>query len=243
MSWAAIAGAGISAAGGIFSSIFGGNAQIKAMREAAEIAERTALTLDNRARKDLQPFRQMGITAGQKLMTLLSGEADPSAVMQESALYRWQRDQGYRDINRQLSARGLQRSGAGLETLARFTNQLTAEEGQRYYDRLSNLTTLGSNAAARMATNTVQTGNNLAGIQGQLGQATAGAIGAQYQGVGNVISGIGGTIAQWPLYDATLNMLKGMGGGGSGSINLPAIPSYTPPPNTGQTLRLLGPSS
>ena len=210
-------GAALSAAGGIFSSIFGGNAQIKAMREAAEIASKTALTLDDRARADIAPFREYGIKAGDTLMGMLTGGRDVSSALQESPLYQFQRDLGTRDINRQLAARGLQGSGAGLETLGRFTNQLVAEEGNRFYDRLYNLTALGSNAAARMATNTSQTGNNLAGIQAQTGLATAGAIGAQYQGIGNVLQGAGNTLAQIPMYNASMNLLNRIGGGNPGA--------------------------
>lgn len=230
---ALLGGAAISAGGGIFSSIFGAKgaaAQAAATREAAKIAGDTAITLDTKARKDLAPFREMGLQAGKSLLDIMSGKKTLDLAGTGSSLYRYQSDLGMRDITRQLAARGLQGSGAGMETLARFTNQLTAEEGQRFYDRMYNLTTLGSNAAARMATNTMQTGNNLAGIQGQLGVANAQAIGAQYnalgQGIGNTFSGIGGTIAQIPMYNASLNMLNRMGAGAGGAtMSLPAIPS------------------
>ena len=70
------------------------------------------------------------------LMDILSGKSDVTKMLQESDLFKFESNLGQRDINRQLKARGLYGSGAGLEALSRFSSELTAKEGQRHYDRL-----------------------------------------------------------------------------------------------------------
>lgn len=225
-------GAALSAGGSIFSGIMGAKGskeQAGAIRYSADVASRTALELNERARGDLAPFRGYGVKAGDTLLGMLTGGQDVSSTLRASPLFQWQEQEGSRMLNRQLSARGLQTSGAGLETLARFSNQLMAEEGQRFYDRLYNLTALGGNAAAQMATTTNQTGTSLANLQGQMGMAQAGAIGQQYNAygsaIGGTLQGLGGDIAGIPMYNASMGLLNRMGGGNS-LANMPAVPNY-----------------
>lgn len=238
---AAILGGGaLAAAGNIFSGIFGAagaKQQAAAIQYAADKAAETALTMNQRAREDVAPFRQYGITAGDTLMGMLTGGKDVSDTLQESDLYQFQSTLGMRDINRQLAARGMSNSGAGLETLQRFTNQLVAEEGQRFYDRLFGVTQLGANSAAQMGSMTNQTGQNVAQIQSQMGLAKAGAIGQEYQAYGNMVggtlSGFGNTLAQYPMYQASIGMLNQMGTqpmGGTPSnfmVNTPGVGGLT----------------
>lgn len=211
---AMIGGAAIGAGGSILSGMFGASGakkQAAANRYAADKAQETAYELDTRQRADIQPFRQYGIEAGNTLMGLLQGGQDVSQTLQASPLFKWQEEQGMRGLNRQLSARGAWNSGAGMETLARFSNQLVAEEGQRFYDRLFNLTSLGSNAASHMATNTSNIGSNLMQTQGQLGMAQAGAIGQQYGAWANTaqsLGSIGRDVAAYPMYQASMNFLN-----------------------------------
>lgn len=165
MAAAVVGAAAIGAGGSIFSGIMGASGASKsasAVRYSADKAAEVAREFDTKARADLQPFRDLGVQAGGKLSSLLSGGQGLDAMLQESSLFKFQSELGTRDINRQLSARGLYGSGAGLETLARFNNQLVGEEGNRLFDRLFNVTTLGANAAARQATNTSATGQSLA---------------------------------------------------------------------------------
>lgn len=203
---------GTAALGGsIFSGIFGSSAakkQAEAIGQAALVAERTALTLDSRARQDLAPFRDLGVESADIIGKILRGEVSLDDVLGKSSIFKWQQSEGERALNRQLSLRGLGGSGAGLETLARFNNELVANEGQRYWDRLFNVTTLGSNAAARTATNTTQTGQTLAGIQAQTGVAGAQAQGDVYRSIGTIGQGIsqfganiGGGIMYKPLLE------------------------------------------
>jgi hypothetical protein len=226
---AIIGGAAIGAGGSIFGSIFGANAQMKSMKYTADKAQETAYELDARQRRDLSPFRKYGIKAGDTLMNMLLNPDSGPDTLKSSGLFKFQQQQGERDISRLLAARGLQGSGAGLETLQRFTNQLQAEEGNRFYERLYNLTALGENAAARMASNTVQTGNQLIGAQTQLGVAQAGVQGQMYNQIGNTLQGIGRDVAQFPMYQASMRYMNSLsGGGGGGQTALQGMSPYGP---------------
>jgi hypothetical protein len=168
-------GAAAGAVGNIFSSIFGASSakqQAGAIRDAANIASQTALTINNRTRADLQPFRDVGSSAAQQFSDLLSGKADLSGLIQASVPYQFAQTMGTRDINRQLAARGQYNSGAGLETLAKFNADIESQIGRDYMGQVFNLASLGENAAA-------QTGQAATAAAGQVAQAqTAGAANA-----------------------------------------------------------------
>lgn len=173
--------------GTVFGGLFGSSAEKKraaAIKAAGEqgvtdinaavksgVAEGNA-KLDT-ARGDLSPFRNIGLEAGNTLADMLMGRKVPSDVLKASDLFKFQSDLGSRNINRELAARGLYGSGAGLETLARFNDQLVGEEGQRMVDRLSSLTGMGANVAGNMADMTNRTGLTLADMIFKGGTAAA----------------------------------------------------------------------
>lgn len=233
---AILAGSAIGAGGNIFSSIFGAGAakqQANAIKEAAETASRTALELDNRARADVAPFRQLGLDASDIVSRIMKGEINLDEALGSSSIFKWQQSEGERAINRELSARGLYGSGAGLETLARFNNQLVAEEGSRYWDRLFNTTTLGANASARMATNTTSIGANVANLQAQAGIARAGAIGDAGRSIASIGPGVAGPVmggissmVQYDLYRPLIDRMSGGGSrGGSSAVDMDFNPA------------------
>lgn len=234
---AIIGGAAIGAGGSIFSGIMGASGAAKqaaAVERGATIAQQTAFELDNRARADLSPFRDMGMAAGGTLMNLLTGGGDVAASTRSSPLFQFQSEMGMRNINRELSARGLFNSGAGLETLQRFNNQLVGEEADRMFSRLFNVTAMGQNAAARMATGTTQTGNAVAGMQANAGIAQGGAIANQYNAIGQGVSGgfnaIGSglsSFAQYKMYQPLIDRMTGGGNvmGGGGAVGVDATSS------------------
>lgn len=211
----------LSAGGNIFSSIFGASGakqQASAIRYAADVARQTALDINQRAREDLAPFRQYGVRAGDTLMDILGGKVSLQDLYGSSALYDWQSWLGTRGINRQLAQRGLYNSGAGLEALAMFEKGLAAEEGNRLWDRLAGLTSLGANSAAQQAISTTQTGNALLQSLTQLGAAQAGAIGQRYQSLGQLGPGIAGPLAGglssylgYELFSPLIQQLAGQG--------------------------------
>ena len=204
-------GAGGALGGSIFSGIMsaaGAQKQANAIKYASEQAKATALELNNRSRADLQPFRDLGVQSGKMLGDIFSGKANISDTYKASSLYNFQSELGTRALDRQLSARGMSGSGAGLESLALFDKSLVAEEGNRYFDKLFSTTQLGSNAAAQQASNTTSTGNTLAQIGAQAGIAQGGAIANQYnaygsigQGIGNAFQGAATNYSNYSLYN------------------------------------------
>lgn len=171
-----MAGAGASQIGGsIFGGLFGGSAEKRransiynaGMKGADDILAASRRGVDkasaytDMARGDLSPFRDMGVEAGGSLMDMLLG-GDVSAMLKASPLFNFQSELGTRNINRELAARGLYGSGAGLVSLAKFNAQLTGEEGQRLTDRLFGLTQLGANSASNMADMTNRAGLSMA---------------------------------------------------------------------------------
>jgi hypothetical protein len=109
------------------------------------------------------------------LSDILAGKVNLDDMVGQSSLYKFQQETGSRNINRQLRARGLYGSGAGLETLAKFETQLLGEEGERHMGRLFQLSTSGQQAGSQLSTNDMNTGNLLADIamKGGLNRASA----------------------------------------------------------------------
>lgn len=259
MAWVAAAiggGTALQMGGSIFGGLLGSSAERRratAIRAAGErgvadiesavrggVAEGNA-KLDM-ARGDLSPFRNMGVEAGTTLADLLMGRKTPSGMLKASDLFNFQSEQGTRNINRELAARGMYGSGAGLETLARFNDQLVGEEGQRLVDRLFGLTQLGANSAGNMASITNQTGNMLANMIYGGGvdaanmryNATVGAANARsnagqmigqmgqslFNQAGQGLMQYGNYAAQKPMIDQSMQLtdsyINKMGGGGRG---------------------------
>lgn len=170
------AGAAMGMGGSIFGGLMGSSAEKKraaamqaagnegadAILKGIDLANAKAGEFNQTARGDLSPFRQFGVDAGNTLTNLLFGGGDVSKVLQASPLFQFQSKMGAQNINRELAARGLYGSGAGLQTLQQFNDQLVGEEGQRLVDRLFNLTNLGANSANSMAQLTTQTGGSMA---------------------------------------------------------------------------------
>jgi hypothetical protein len=224
MTWmaAAIGGsAAIGASGSIFSGIMGASGAEKsadAIRYAAEVASRTALELNTRSRKDLQPFRELGVQSGNMIGDIYSGKANLDQLFKSSSLYQFESDYGTRALNRQLTARGQFGSGAGMESLALFDKSLVAEQGNSYFDKLMATTNLGENAAAQTASNATATGNTVAGIQANAGIAQGQAYQNQYnaygsigQGIGNAVQGGVGNYVNYSLYNPILQRMAGGG--------------------------------
>ena len=220
---------GGSAALGVGSSVLGGIFGNKAAKEqaaghryAADKAAATALEMNNRARADVAPFREFGINAGNTLWNLLNAGSGKRAsdFVRASPLFDFQSELGSRNINRELSARGMYESGAGLETLARFNNQLVAEEGNRLFDRLFNLTGMGANAAAGMAAGTNNAGSVMANAQLNGYSAAAGseadatrAVGGAAQGGMGAVAGALNTGANYSMIAPLLQRISGGSGG------------------------------
>jgi hypothetical protein len=162
-----------------------------------------------------------GITSYYEPQAMPEYQNAPPLNMQGSPLYQWQREQGEEAINRQLSARGLLTSGAGMGTLADYYRAMDANEAMRIQNLMRtmagfsaptpsfsgnyNPASLAMQAGGQMGS-TYQTGGvNQANALLQAGQARSGMwtnlanVGmagmnaySQYQGLNNFYGG-GGT--------------------------------------------------
>ena len=139
-------------------------AQERSAREARELTER----LFERQVALQEPFREAGIAG-------VTGLAEQFRMpLRETEAFRFQQQAGERSINRALAARGLLRSGAGIEAQSRFTGELGIQEVQRRQQLGQFLTQTGTGAAA--------------GISGAAGQA-AGRLGQLTQNIGAAQAG------------------------------------------------------
>jgi hypothetical protein len=94
---------------------------------------------------------------------VLNMQGANGASYETSPLYQWQLQQGEKNINRALEARGRQNSSYGLNTLANFYNSLGANEAQNNYNRTFQMAQLGLQAS-------MQQSNQQAAYGGQASQ-------------------------------------------------------------------------
>ena len=210
---AAVVGAGIG--GALLSS----RAQTKAANTASNAQERAAqlgIEQQNRqfeaVQKLLSPFVTAGtgsLSAQQNILGLNGPAAQQAAIsaLEGSPQFAALTRQGEDAILANASATGGLRGGNVQASLAQFRPQLLAQLIDRQYAQLGGLTSLGQNAAAGVGNAGMQTGNNVAGLLGQMGGAQAG-------------SALAAGSAQAGIYNAlgsSLGMYAGMGGLGGGA--------------------------
>jgi hypothetical protein len=205
-------GTGLQAGGSIFSGIMGKSAA-KKQAEAIRSAQQKAEKYNDLASGELRSFRERGDTAGGLLADLLTGKVDADSVIKASSLFQFQEREGSTAINRELKARGLYGSGAGLESLRKFENQLVGEEGQRHYDRLFQLSEQGRVAATTIAGNDIATGNMVANLEAQRGGALAAGDQAIGQGISGALNAVAGGGMQYMNYKMIEPLLAKLGGG------------------------------
>lgn len=210
----------LQAGGSIFSGIMGKSAakkQAEAIRIAQEKATGAVEKYNDKAAGELRSFRERGDTAGGTLADLLSGKLDPDTVLKASSLYKFQEQEGTKAINRQLKARGLYGSGAGLESLQKFENQLIGEEGDKQYGRLFQLSEQGRMAGSQIAGLDANAGSSIANIELQGGMARGGALAqgdnAMAQGIGGALNAVAGGGMQYMNYKMLEPILAKLGGG------------------------------
>lgn len=88
-------------------------------------------------------------------------EAISSYSMEETPNYKYQQQQGEQALNRNLAARGMYNSRAGVNALSDFNQSLSAQESDKTFNRLSTLANYGMGAAANVGNYNMTTGANI----------------------------------------------------------------------------------
>ena len=204
---AAILGSSVIGAG---TGIIGSSQAARAQKSAADRAARTQTEMFNRQVELQEPFREAGLTAQNRLMTLLgleggeAGAADFGRYARDFGMSDFEADPGYgfrmsegmKALERSSAARGGLLSGTTLKGIQRFGQDLASNEYQNAFNRYY---------AARNAQL-----NPLQGILGQ-GQSSTnvltGAAGEAGRGIGAAQMGAGAARASG--YAAGTNALTG----------------------------------
>lgn len=197
----------IGVLGGAAIGAYGANKAANTQADAADRAGQLSAAQAAQAREDQAPYRQAGYTA---LSQLTGGTTAGSEFNKPFSMADYQADPGYafrvqqgeQGINRAATASGSRYSGATLKALARFNGDQASQEfgnsfnryqtdlGNRF-GRLASLAGIGQTATNQTTAN----GQAAATTQAQTVQNSGAARASGYVGVGNVVNGAIGQLA------------------------------------------------
>lgn len=220
---AAILGASALGTG---ASLYGASQAAKAQKSAANRAADTQTAMFERQVELQEPFRQAGLTAQNRLMTLLGVGEDTTApdygkyardfTMADYTAdpgYGFRMSEGMKALERSAAARGGLLSGATLKGAQRFGQDLASQEYMNAFNRyqanraaqlnpLQSLMGAGQTSANVLTGAAGETGRGVAGAQMGAGAASA----SGYTGMANALTSGLSTGAnlymQYPLYNA-----------------------------------------
>jgi hypothetical protein len=220
---AAIAGAAVVGAG---ASIYGASQAASAQESAANQAANSQAAMFERQVALQEPFRQAGLTAQNRLLTLLGLGVDPNAAdfgkyardfgmkdFQTDPGYGFRMSEGMKALERSAAARGGLLSGATLKGTQRFGQDLASQEYQNAFNRYqvnraNQLNPLQSlMGAGQTSTNVLtgaagQTGQGVAGAQMGAGAARASGYTGMASALNQGLSTGANLYMQYPLYQA-----------------------------------------
>ena len=199
---ASLIGAGVSAAGGVASSLIqsgnAGKAGAAAQRNLQMILPQMQTNYVNTLAQ-YQPYTeagQQGLTATQDLLGLNGPDAAKTAMdrFQTSPGYQWQLEQGLRGIDAGAASKGILRSGATIKAEETYGQGLANQDFTNYYNRLYNLSGQGLTAAGGVATANQNLISNEEGNATSQNTAITNTANAQNSATGNLFSGLGNTV-------------------------------------------------
>jgi hypothetical protein len=214
--------AGTTLVGGAIQSSAAGKAS-RAQQEAAEAGIAEQRRQFEAVQELLKPYVEAGqpaLTQQQAILGLGGPEAQRAAIqaIESGELFQARARQGEEALLQAASATGGLRGGNIQGALAQFRPQMLQSEIDTQYARLGGLTTLGQQSAAGVGSAGLQTGTRIAGLEGQIGAARAGADLARGKALSSVFNlpaqFIGAQIGggQTPGFG---NLFGGGGGGGT----------------------------
>lgn len=206
--------------GGI-STAYGASKASDAQQGAAERAQAIAQEMYSKTRKDLKPYRELGLKYATELderMPELTSDIDIDKKLKDptsiaARAYDFTKTQGLKAVQNSAAARGLGVSGAALKGASQFVTGLADNtyrnlfdmerlNRQDQYSRLKGLVDTGQSAAAQ----TGAAGTSAMNIMAPAAMAAGNAQAAGYMGIANAVAGtakdVGGYYA-WKdgLYD------------------------------------------
>jgi hypothetical protein len=232
-----------AAALGAGASLYGASQASRAQKSAANRAADTQTAMFERQVELQEPFRQTGITAQNRILTLLGleggdtsspdfgkyGRDFSTADFEADPGYGFRMSEGMKAVERSAAARGGLLSGATLKGIQRFGQDTASNEYLNAFNRyqtnranqLNPLQSLygGGQSSANVLTGAAgETGRGVAGAQMGAGAASA----SGYTGMANALTSGLSTGAnlymQYPLYNAMAGYYgrMGVGAGGTG---------------------------
>lgn len=215
---AVLGGTAIIGAG---TQIISGNKAAKAQQQgaqtAADASERAtqAQIAEQRrqydqTRADYTPYRETGYKALDTLAGLYGvggTKIDPTAALEATPGYQFQRDQGLLAIDRSNSARGILNSGGADKARIRYASGLAASNYDTYANRLASLAGVGQSAtgataaAGQGAANAISSAFGANGAnQAQAATAAGNARASSYANTGSAINSGVSNLASLYLY-------------------------------------------
>lgn len=181
----AIAGSSIVGAG---AGLLGSRSASRAQERAAQRAADTQREMFERQVELQEPFREAGLTAQNRLLTLLGLGGDPNAPGYGSAArdfsmadytadpgYGFRMSEGMKALERSAAARGGLLSGATLKGVQRFGQDLASQEYQNAFNRFYTMRNAQLNPLQSMLGQGQTSTNVLTGAAGDVGRGVAGA--------------------------------------------------------------------
>lgn len=220
---AAIGGAALLGTG---AQIYGANQAANAQKKAANRAADTQMAMFERQLELQAPFREAGLTAQNRLLTLLGLGADPNAAdfgkyardfgmkdFQTDPGYGFRLNEGMKALERSAAARGGLLSGSALKGSQQFGQDLASQEYMNAFNRyqtnraaqlnpLQSLMGAGQTSANVLTGAAGETGRGVAGAQMGAGAASAGGYMGMASALNQGLSTGANLYMQAPLYNA-----------------------------------------
>lgn len=223
-----------SAALGAGAGLLGSRSASRAQTRAADQAAATQREMFERQVELQAPFREAGLTAQNRLMTLLGLGGDPNAAGYGSAArdfsmadytadpgYGFRMSEGMKALERSAAARGGLLSGATLKGTQRFGQDLASQEYQNAFNRFYAMRNAQLNPLQSILGQGQTSTNVLTGAAGDVGrgvaaaQQGAGAARASgYVGGANALTGaLQSAVPNYMMYNFLNQGRSGMGAG------------------------------
>jgi hypothetical protein len=238
---ATLIGAGVSAAGGVASSLIqsgsAGKAGAQAQRNLQMILPQMQESYVNTL-AGYQPYSttgQQGLTTTTDLLGLNGPDAAKAAMdrFQTSPGYQFQMEQGLRGIDAGAASTGMLRSGATLKAEETFGQGLANQDFGNYYNRLSALSGQGLTAAQGVANANQNLISQEEGNAQSQNAAITSMTNAQNSATGNLFSGLGNTANNLLNNQAFLNLISPSNSYGTSAPGTPGISASGNPVMTG----------